>query len=271
MMSEATMKRRIAKFIRIKAGGGRSMTKPSNLKELIPVRTGPWKNPEPGYGEIDTVVHCGSTLAGNMAYTVNFTDIATGWGESAAQINKGQIRTKESIERIEKRLPFPLKGLDPDTGSEFINWHLKEWCDTHQPQIDLSRSRPNHRNDNAHIEQKNYTGVRKFLGYSRIDTEEAVAVMNELYAGPLRLYRNFFQPSMKCMEKARVGSRYIRKYDYPQTPYQRVLSEDRIEQNIKDELSGVYATLNPKVLRNEIDRLIAKIFKIQRQRRHESR
>lgn len=270
-MSEATAKRRIAKFVRIKAGGGRSTTKPSDLKELIPVRTGPWDNPEPGFGEIDTVVHCGPTLAGNMAYTVNFTDITTGWLESAAQINKGQIRTKESIERIEKRLPFPLKGLDPDTGSEFINWHLKGWCDEHKPKIDLSRSRPNHRNDNAHIEQKNYTGVRKFLGYSRIDTEEAVEIMNELYAGPLRLYLNFFQPSMKCIEKIRIGSRYVRKYDDPQTPYQRVLADKRIAPKIKDELSKIYATLNPKVLRNEVDRLIAKIFKIQRLRQHNSR
>lgn len=271
MMSLGTLKNRIAGFIRIRAGGGRSTTKPSDLKELIPVRTGPWDNPEPGYGEIDTVVHCGSTLSGIMAYTVNFTDIATGWTESAAQINKGQIRTKESVERIEKRLPFPLKGLDPDTGSEFINWFLKEWCDNHRPRVELSRSRPNHSNDNAHIEQKNYAGVRKFLGYSRIDTEEAVAAMNELYAGPLRLYLNFFQPSMKCLEKIRVGSRYIRKYDDPQTPYQRVLADERIDHKIKDELSRTYAKLNPKILRDEIDRLIIKIFKIQRLRQPNSR
>lgn len=268
-MSLGTMKDRVARFIRIKAGGGRSTTKPSDLKELIPIRTGPWENPEPGFGEVDTVVHCGPALAGNMAYTVNFTDIATGWGESAAQINKGQIRTRESVESIEKRLPFPLKGLDPDTGSEFINWHLKGWCDTHKPRVELSRSRPNHRNDNAHIEQKNYTGVRKFLGYSRIDTEEAVTVMNELYAGPLRLYRNFFQPSMKCIEKIRIGSRYIRKYDDPQTPYERVLADERVAQNIKDELLRIYATLNPKVLRDETDSLINKIFKIQRLRKHQ--
>ena len=111
--------------------------------------------------------------------------------------------------------------------------------------------------------------MRKFLGYSRIDTEEAVAVMNELYAGPLRLYLNFFQPSMKCVEKMRVGSRYIRKYDDPQTPYQRVLADERVDQNIKDELTRIYVTLNPKVLRNKIDRLITKIFKIQRLQKHQ--
>ena len=264
-MSMGTMKRRIGEFHKIKAGGGRSTTKPSDLKELIPIRRGPWENPDPGYGEIDTVVHCGPTLSGDMAYTVNFTDIATTWVESAAQINKGQYRTQKSIERIERRLPFPLLGLDPDTGSEFINWILKEWCDEHRPQrIELTRSRPNHKDDNAHIEQKNYTAVRKFLGYSRIDTPQAVRIMNELYAGPLRLYINFFQPSQKCVEKVRIGSRYRRKYDKAQTPYQRVLAHNGIDPEVKQKLQEIYATLNPKVLTNEIDALVEKIFQIQK-------
>lgn len=115
-MSLGTMKNRIRVFEKAKAGGGRSATKPSNLKELIPIRRGPWTNPEPGYGEIDTVAHCGSTLLGSFAFSVNVTDIATTWTESAAQRDKGQIRTRESIERIKERLPFPLKGLDPDSG-----------------------------------------------------------------------------------------------------------------------------------------------------------
>src|SRR3989344_5119698 len=222
-MSIGTMKDRIAGFVRAKVGGGRSTTKPSNLKEIIPIRRGPWENPDPGYGEIDTVVHCGSTLSGNMAYTVNFVDIATFWSESSAQINKGQQRTKNSIIEIKKRLPFPLLGLDPDTGSEFINWVLKSWCD--QEKVELTRSRPNHKNDNAHIEQRNFTNVRKLLGYSRIDTQEAVDLMNQLYSGPWRLYVNFFQPVMRCIEKKRIGSRYARKYDTPKTPYQRVRND----------------------------------------------
>lgn len=262
-MSLGTMKNRIRVFEKAKAGGGRSTTKPSQLKELIPIRRGPWTNPEPGYGEIDTVAHCGSTLLGSFCYSVNFTDIATTWTESAAQRDKGQLRTQESIERIKERLPFPLKGLDPDSGSEFINWHLKAWCDTHR--IELSRSRPNHKNDNAHIEQKNYAGIRKFVGYSRIDRDEAIALLDKLYAGPLRLYTNFFQPSMKCLEKVRVGSRYVRKYDTPQTPYQRMQAHAQVAQSAKDELAKTYATLNPKTLRQEIDCSIAKILKIQRQ------
>lgn len=255
-MSLGTMKNRIRDFEKAKAGGGRSTTKPSNLKEVIPVRTGPWEDPEPGYGEIDTVAHCGSTLAGSFCYSVNFTDIATGWVESAAQRDKGQVRTRESIGEIMRRLPFLLKGLDPDSGSEFVNWHLYGWCK--ERQIELSRSRPNHKNDNAHIEQKNYAGIRKFIGYSRIDRERAIALLNKLYAGPLRLYINFFQPSMQCQEKIRIGSRYFRKYDEPQTPYQRVFRDQRVAPVVKAELNGIYATLNPKKLRQEIDRLICR-------------
>src|SRR3989344_8694034 len=261
-MSQSTMKRRIDGFVRAKLGGGRSTTKPSDLKEVIPIRRGPWENPEPGYGEIDTVVHCGTTLSGDMAYTVNFVDIATFWSESAAQINKGQTRTKESIEEIKDRLPFPLLGLDPDTGSEFINWVLKGWCDAEG--IELIPSPANHKNDNAHIEQRNFTNVRKLLGYSRIDTEEAVALMNELYAGPWRLYVNFFQPVMQCQEKKRIGSRYVRRYDVPKTPYQRVMADKRIDIGVKEKLTQQYVSLNPKTLRREIDILVKKIFEAQK-------
>ena len=265
-MSGATMKRRIAGFVRVRLGGGRSTTKPSDLKEIIPIRRGPWENPAPGYGEIDTVVHCGHTLSGDMAYTVNFVDIATFWSESAAQINKGQQRTRDSIVKMKQRLPFPLRGLDPDTGSEFINWHVKEWCD--REGIELTRSRPNHKNDNAHIEQRNFTNVRKLLGYSRIDTPDAVALMNELYAGPWRLYTNFFQPVMRCVEKKRIGSRYVRKHDTPQTPYIRALADPMISEMVKDGLRRQYAILNPATLRKEIDRLVESIFTIQKRLRN---
>lgn len=261
-MSMGTMKARIRGFSRSTAGKGISTTKPSNLKEIIPVRRGPWEDPEPGFGEIDTVVHSGTALAGAMAYTVNFTDITTGWVESAAQIGKGEEPTLASIKDIRNRLPFPLLGLDPDSGSEFINWHLKGWCD--EETIELTRSRPNHKNDNAHIEQKNYAAVRKFLGYGRIDDPRAVVLMRKLYAGPHRLYINFFQPSMRCIGKVKVGSRYVRKYDVAKTPYQRVLEHRDVDQEVKNELTRIYATLNPLVLRREIDGLIRAIFKAQR-------
>ncbi len=139
-MSIGTLKNRIAKFQKARHPRGVSTTKPSQLKEIIPIRRGPWENPKPGDGEVDTVVHCGSTLLGNMAYTVNFTSIATCWCEQAAQLNKGQRRTLESIQAIRQWLPWKLTGLDPDSGSEFINWHCKEWCDGEG--IELTRSRP---------------------------------------------------------------------------------------------------------------------------------
>jgi len=265
-MSIGTMKSRLSGLQKARTPRGVSTTKPSELKELIPVRRWPWKNPKPGYGQVDTVVHCGSTLRGDMAYTTNYTDIATTWVESAAQLNKGQIATQESIERIKKRLPFQMKGIHGDTGSEFINWHLVGWCKDND--VELSRSRPNHKNDNAHIEQKNYSGVRKFLGYARIEQPKTIALMNELYAGPLRLYINFFQPSMKLVKKMRIGSRYKRVYDTALTPYQRVLKDERISQTVKDNLQKQYATLNPAILRKEIDRIINKIFNPKRARRH---
>lgn len=267
-ISRATLKRRIAEFQKVKSGGGRSTTKPSDLKEVIPIRRGPWDNPEPGYGEIDTVVHCGSVLSGDMAYTVNYTDIATSWMECAAQINKGERRTKESVEKIKGRLPFPLRGLDPDTGSEFINWFLKRWCDEQNPVVALTRSRPNHKNDNAHIEQKNHAHVRKLLGYGRIDIQEAVNLMNQLYEGPWRLYVNFFQPSQKCVDKIRIGSKYIRKYDEALTPYQRVLEDERVPEGVKKKLRRQYATLNPKVLKDQIDDLVTRIFDTQKRLRN---
>lgn len=262
-MSLSTIKRRIARFRSYRRKQRQQTTKAGHIITLIPLRTGPWKNPPPGYGEIDTVVHCGDTLAGDMAYTVNYTDITTTWWEGGAQLNKGQKRTQETIADIEQRLPFPLHGLDPDNGSEFINWHLKDWCESHTPQVELTRSRPYRKNDNAHIEQKNGAITRRFVGYRRIDTEKQIALLNELYAGPLRLYVNFFQPSMKLLNKERMGARYKRAYDTPKTPYTRSMGLDSVDQATKNQLSALYATLNPLKLKAEIDRLIHKIFTLK--------
>lgn len=259
-MSVTTMKRRIAKFRSVKRKQRQNTTKTGKLITEIPLRTGPWDNPKPGFGEIDTVVHCGHTLAGDMAYTVNYTDIRSTWWSACAQLNKGEVATIASIEAIRSRLPFPLLGLDPDNGSEFINWHLKKWCDTQDSPIELTRSRPYKKNDNAHIEQKNGSIIRQFIGYRRIDTPEQIALLNELYSGPLYLYINFFQPSMKCIEKKRIGSRYKRIYDTPKTPYNRILELDFLDQPTKNQLATLYDTLNPLILKQQIDILISKIF-----------
>lgn len=258
-MSLGTMKNRIKEFAKVKGNGGKTTTKPSDLKEIIPIRRGPWDNPLPGFGEVDTVAHCGSSLSGDFAFSVQYTDVATIWTCLSAQWNKGQIATKHSIERIKSRLPFILRGLDPDSGSEFINWFLKEWCDNQEPKITLTRIRPYYKNDHARIEQKNYTNIRDFLGYTRIENKRKVKLMNQLY-DLLEDYINFFLPSVKCIRKERQGSKYKRIYDKAQTAYSRVLNHSDIEESVKQKLRAKYATLNPKVLKEQIDRLRKQIL-----------
>lgn len=257
LMSMGTMKNRIKKFTKSKGTGGKGSTKPSALKEIIPIRRGPWESPEPGFGEVDTVAHCGSSLSGDFAFSVQYTDIASIWTCLSAQWNKGQVATKQSIERIEQRLPFALRGIDPDSGSEFINWFLKEWCD--KQNIQMTRIRPYYKNDHARIEQKNYTNIRDFLGYTRIGSPRKIKLMNQLY-DLLEDYINFFLPSQKCVKKERQGSKYKRIYDKTQTAYARVLGHPNIPQTAKDELTDKYATLNPKVLKDQIDRLRKQIL-----------
>lgn len=256
-MSLGTMKNRIKDFAKSKGSGGKTTTKPSDLKEIIPIRRGPWDNPEPGFGEVDTVAHCGSSLSGDFAFSVQYTDVATIWTCLSAQWNKGQIVTKQSIERIKSRLPFALKGIDPDSGSEFINWFLKDWCD--KQSIQMTRIRPYYKNDHARIEQKNYTNIRDFLGYTRIEKQKRIKLMNQLY-DLLEDYINFFLPSQKCVKKERQGSKYKRIYDKTLTAYARVLAHPNITQVVKDQLTSKYAKLNPKVLKEQIDRLRKQIL-----------
>lgn len=260
-MSEATVKRRVGGFMKARKPRGLSSTKPSHLKEVIPIFTGPWESKPPGYGQIDTVVHCGSSLAGDMAYSVNYTDVAVLWHSFAAQWNKGQEETQKSLSRIKQKVPFKILGMHPDTGSEFINYFVKDWSD--KEEIELTRSRPYHKNDNAYVEQKNGHVIRRFLGYARIDNKEVISIMNEMY-DKLELYLNHFVPSRKCIEKVRVGSRYKRKYDRAKTPYQRVLEHPEIKESVKQKLKKEHKTLNPLILKREVDKLIAKVFEVQK-------
>lgn len=261
-MSEATVKRKVGNFLKARNWRkGRSTTKPSDLKEIIPIFTGPWEDLGPGHGQIDTVVHCGHTLLGNMAYTVNYTDVATLWVSFGAQLNKGQRATRDNLRKIRDKAPFPIKSMHPDTGSEFINWHVKNWVDGEK--IDFTRSRPNRKNDNAYVEQKNGHVVRRFLGYSRIDALEAINAMNKFY-GKLELYINHFVPSRKCVSKERIGSKYKRIYDKAKSPYMRVLEHDNVSREIKDKLKKEHGSLNPLLLKREIDKMISGIFKLQK-------
>lgn len=256
-MSCATMKRRIERFEKLRGGRGRSTTKSSGIREIIPVRRGPWDNPAPGFGEVDSVAHCGESIAGDYCYSVQYTDVATIWTCLAGQWNKGEAATQKSIERVAARLPFPLRGIDPDSGGEFINWHLKGWCDAHQ--ITMTRTRPYMKNDHARIEQKNYQNVRKFVGYARFGNPAQATVLNELYDA-LEDYLNFFVPSMKCVGKERTRSGSKRLYDVPQTAYRRVVAHPDIPAPVKEALRAQYATLNPVALKRRIDTLTKRLF-----------
>lgn len=257
-MSLGTMKNKIGVFEKTMSGGGRCLTKPSMLKEIIPIRRGPWNNPLPGHGEIDTVAHCGNTVEGLFGYTVQYTDVATCWNLLEAQMGKDKVETLRSIKAMKERLPFPLLGLDPDSGSEFINWNTKAWCDENK--IALTRIRPGHKNDHGRIEQKNDKNVRKFSGYIRIDTEERLNILKEM-TSVLETYINHFLPSMRVTEKTRVGSRYQKKHDQAKTPYQRVMEHPEINSEIKQKLQKFHQTLNPKILHDEIVRLRKLLFK----------
>lgn len=257
-MSLGTMKGFTQSFDKVVSGGGRNLTKPSSLKEVIPVRRGPWENPPPGTGEIDTVGHCGNTESGLFSYTAQYTDISLLWVFLEAQMGKGKKETLWSIINMHKRSPFPWKGLDPDSGSEFINWALHTWCG--QRHIELTRIRPGMKNDHGRIEQKNDKNVRKWAGYIRIDTEERLMILKELYK-VLEVYINHFLPSMKCVKKIRYNiSHSSRKYDEAKTPYHRFMEHPDIDAKAKRKLKAFHQTLNPKVLHDQLLKLRKKLF-----------
>lgn len=240
----------------------RARTKPGTLlKRQIAIRTGTdWDEDEVGYTEIDLVSHDGGNPSGDFCQTLNMVEIKTGWTEPEAVKNKAQIWVFKALEAIkEERLPFPLKGIDSDNGSEFINAHLFHYCE--QEGIKFTRSRSSHKNDNCHVEEKNFTAVRNYVGHYRYDDEQQRAVLNELYSH-LRIYLNYFQPLMKLKSKQRIGSKVIKKYDQPKTPYQRLLELDEIEESKKNELKAIYKELNPFELKRTVDKLQNKLFKM---------
>jgi hypothetical protein len=243
---------------------GQARTKPGTLlKHQIPIRTfAEWDEQQPGFGEIDLVGHDGGVGAGDYCQTLDFTDVATTWTETVAVRNKAQARVFEALQKVRKQLPFPLLGLDSDNGSEFINDQLLRYC--RQEQITFTRSRPYRKNDNCFVEQKNYSIVRRAVGYARYDTDEQGAILNELYSY-LRLYTNFFQPTMKLKSKQRIGSSVKKCYDQALTPYQRVLQSTKVSKAKKQLLRTRYETLNPAALKRKIERLQQRLAKTMSQ------
>lgn len=260
VMSKGTLDRMMTRIRERHAIKGISTTRPGTLlKSEIPLRVGAWTETDPGFSEIDLVAHCGDNGSGPFISTLNTTDISTAWFESEAVMGKAQERVLGGIQAIRSRMPFNMLGIDSDNGSEFINHQIYNYCLSED--IVFTRSRAYKKDDNAHIEQKNFTTVRQVLGYQRFDTEEVLGLMNELYRGPLRLYINFFQPSVKCIEKKRIGSRIKKIYDVAQTPYERVLAHPKTSEKTKETLTRLFETLDPFKLRKEVDRLVGEIQK----------
>lgn len=241
---------------------GRSTTKPGTLlRNQIPIATGQWQENRPGYLEADTVAHCGGSMAGEFAYTLDCVDIATGWTEQRAVWAKGDKAVVEQMRSIEKALPFELLGFDSDNGSEFINHALvHHFLGRHRP-VQFTRSRAYKKNDNAHVEQKNWTHVREWLGYKRFDNPEVVRLMNELYSNEWRLFQNFYCVSVKLTSKERVGSKTKKVHDKAKTPYERVMASDAVSDYTKNNLKRIRENTNPFILRKAIDQRIRKIVK----------
>ena len=258
--SAATLDR-LLKPIRVTAVKGMGGTKPGTLlKNHIPIRTGFWDVSVPGFMEADTVAHCGNSLAGDFVWSLTLTDILTGWTECRATWNKGSAGVVKQIKAIEQALPFTLRGFDCDNGSEFLNYHLLRYFTEHPEKPQFTRSRPYKKNDNAHVEQKNWTHVRHLFGYDRIDSPALVERMNVLYANEWSQLQNHFCPTMKLIEKKRVGARYQKKYTKPETPYARVMASDEIDQTVKNSMRKQHETLNPFALKQQIEAKLKAIF-----------
>jgi len=240
---------------------GRTTTKPGTLiRKHIPIKTNQWDESRPGFLEADTVAHCGPSLSGMFAYTIDCVDIATGWSEQRAVWGKGETDVLEQIKDIEKSLPFPLLGFDCDNGGEFLHYHLLRHLAQRQRPVQFTRSRAYHKDDNAHVEQKNWTHVRQWLGSQRLDDPNVVPLLNHLYRHEWRFFHNFFCPSMKLLSKERVGSKTLKYHDPPKTPYQRTIESPHIILDTKQALSKQLEKLNPFVLRDAIEMKLKNIL-----------
>ena len=258
-MSPSTIDRLLHPWRRL---GGRhpfTTTKPGSLlKSSIPIRTfADWEEDRPGFLEVDLVSHCGESTEGFYMTTLSTVDVASGWSECLGVWGKGQERVGGAVHRVRQRLPFSLLGLDSDNGSEFINQHLYTYC--HRQGITFTRSRPYKKNDSCHVEQKNWSVVRRLVGYDRYSSRAALEVLNRVY-DLLRLYVNFFQPVMKLVAKTRHGAKVHKVYDKARTPYQRLLEADILTEDKKRELAATYYGLNPVTLLRQINENLERLW-----------
>lgn len=263
IISSKTLDRRLQKEIEIrKLNRSRGMTRHGTLlKSSIPIRLTEWNRQKLGFAETDTVAHNGGDPSGEFIYSLDLVEIFSGWSEQYAVMGKGERGIVSSLENIKLNLPFELFGLDSDGGSEFINWHLVRYCEKNN--LYFTRSRPYMKNDNAYVEQKNNTHIRKLLGYDRFDNLEQLKLMNDLYRNEWRLFSNFFRPVMKIERKEKVNNSLCRKiYDRAKTPYQRLMESGQISEEQKMKLRELYLSLNPVQLKKSIDEKVKIIRKL---------
>lgn len=265
-LSPATIDRLLAP-IRVKhALRGRCGTQPGTLlRTHIPIRAEEWKVDRPGFLEADSVAHCGGSMAGSFIWSITCTDILTGWTESRAVWNKGFEGVLTQTREVEATLPFPILGFDCDNGAEFLNYHLLRYFQKRKQPVIFTRSRPYHKDDNAHVEQKNWTHVRQLFGYDRFEDPTLVELMNDLYRQEWSWFHNFFCPSMKLRHKERVKSRWVKTYDKPVTPYQRLLQWPGFSEEKRQQWEALYQQLDPIDLKATIERKLKRFFTTMRQ------
>ena len=261
-MSRATIDRCL-RPVRFQSPHGLSTTKPGTLlKKAIPVRTfADWDEDKPGFMEIDLVAHCGISLEGQYLNTLTCTDICTGWTEPIALHQRSQQTVRDALHGMRPQLPFALLGIDSDNGSEFINELLYHYCV--KEHITFTRSRPYKKNDQAYVEQKNWSVVRHTVGYDRLESDADFELLTSIYAD-LRLYINFFQPVLKLVFKGRVDGKFIKTYDQASTPYQRIMNRKDVPPQTKARFTNLYVRLNPVALRNSIDRKVDKLWDLSK-------
>jgi hypothetical protein len=238
---------------------------PDALKHRIAIRTDNWDIHQPGFLEADTVAHCGSSLAGDFVWSLTMTDIFSQWTENRAVWNKGAAEVLEQVRQVEQELPFVLRGFDVDNGSEFLTWHLWRYFLQRPAPVDLRRSRPYKKNDQAYVEQKNWTHVRQLLGYDRLENSDLLPAINALYR-TWGNFHNFFCPTLKLEKKIREGSKTKRQYAKPQTPYQRLMDCNDLSVEQKAKLRARFEQLNPLSLKNQIEQQLQRLFAEQKVR-----
>ena len=262
-ISAATIDRVLAPTRALTRRKGLCATKPGSLlRNQIPIRTHNWDITQPGFMEADTVAHGGNSLAGDFIWSLTLTDIHTGWTECRATWNNGATGVIQQVKNIEDCIAFPLKGFDCDNGSEFLNYHLLRYFTDHKPSVKFTRSRPYKKNDNAHVEQKNWSHVRQLLGYDRLDNPQLVKMINRLYTNQWSLLQNHFCPTLKLLQKKRINSKYYKKYETPRTPYQRLIESPYVSTESKKTLDNLHQSLDPFKLKHQIDRQLKAIFKL---------